>query len=113
MEQDKTKILTIKLLKVEILFEKSIYDEVFKQLKNIQKEAEENELYIILLWACRLEMYYMSTLNFYNVNETELIKKQLKIKEIIKYAKNINKHHSLNELLQHRLLHKGSVRTPV
>jgi len=36
------KILTIKLLKVEILFEKSIYDEVFKQLENIQKEAEEN-----------------------------------------------------------------------
>lgn len=110
-EQDKTKILTIKLLKVEILFEKSIYDEVFKQLGNIQKEAKENELYIILLWACRLEIYYMSTLNFYNLNETELIKKQMRIKEIIKYAKNINEHHSLNELLQHRLVHKGSVRT--
>jgi len=111
-EQDKTKILTIKLLKVEILFEKSIYDEVFKQLENIQKEAEQNELYIILLWACRLEIYYMSTLNFYNSNEAELIKKQMRIREIIKYAKNINEHHSLNELLQHRLLHKGSVRTP-
>ena len=112
-EQDKTKILTIKLLKVEILFEKSIYDEVFKQLENIQKEAEQNELYIILLWACRLEIYYMSTLNFYNSTEAELIKKQMRIREIIKYAKNINEHHSLNELLQHRLLHKGSVRTPV
>ena len=111
-ELDKTKILTIRLLKVEILFEKSIYDEVFKQLKNIQKEAEEHGLYIILLWACRLEIYYMSTLNFYNTNETELIKKQMRIREIIKYAKNINEHHSLNELLQHRLIHKGSVRTP-
>ena len=107
------KILTIKLLKVEILFEKSIYDEVFKQLENIQKEAEENELYIILLWACRLKIYYMSTLNFYNSTEAELIKKQMRIREIIKYAKNINEHHSLNELLQHRLLHKGSIRTPV
>jgi len=110
-EQDKTKILTIKLLKVEILFEKSIYDEVFKQLENIQKEAEEHELYIILLWALRLEMYYMSTLNFYNSNVTEVIKKQKRIKEIIKYAENINEHHSLNELLQHRLLYNGSVRT--
>lgn len=36
----------------------------------------------------------------------------MKIKEILKYAKNINEHHSLNELLQHRLVHHGSVRTP-
>jgi len=111
-EQDVTKALTNRLLIVAILFEKSIYSEVFRQLENIQNEAEEQELYIILLWACRLELYYRATLNFYNLSETELIKKQMKIKEVIKYTKHINEHHSLNELLQHRLLHQGSVRTP-
>ncbi|MEJ7694072.1 hypothetical protein [Daejeonella sp.] len=110
-DQDKSSRLVSAVLKANIMFEKSLYEEGFKQLQKVQASAEQYEQYIIQLWAARLELYYLCNLNFHTITESELIQKQMKIQEILKYARNIHQHTSLYELLRHRLLYKGSVRT--
>jgi hypothetical protein len=111
-EKDISSKLVTALLKANIMFEKSLYEEGFKQLQKIQSTAEEFGQYIIQLWAARLELFYISSLNFFIIKESELIHKQMKIQSLLKYANNIHQHTSLYELLRHRLLYKGSVRTP-
>lgn len=111
IEQNKTARLVIALLKANILFEKSLYDQGFKQLKNIRASAETYEQHFIQLWAAKSELYYLSNLNFYAITEAELIQKQLKIEELLRQQRHINQHSALYELLRHRLLFKGTVRT--
>jgi hypothetical protein len=110
-EADKTSRLINSLMKARILFEKSLYEDGFYLLEKIQAEAENNEEFIIQLWAIQIELYYMSNLNFHTVNEKKLVQKQMKIDELLKYQKNIHQHTSLYELLRHRLMYKGTVRT--
>ena len=109
--QEKTTRLVMSLLKANVLFEKSMPHEGFKQLEKMQADAEKNEEYFILLWACRMEMYYLANFNFDNISEKELVHKQMRIDELLKYSKNIHQHTSLYELLRHRLLFKGAART--
>lgn len=110
-DKDITTKLVTALMKANIMFEKSLYEDGFKQLQKIKATAAEFELYIIELWASRLELYYLCNLNFHPITEPELIQKQMNIQELLKYARNIHQHTSLYELLRHRLLYKGSVRT--
>ncbi len=110
-EQGRSTKLIVDLLKANILFEKSMYDEGFTQLQKVLIAAEKYEQYIIQLWAARLELYYLCNLNFYHITEAELIKKQMKIGELLKYIRTIHQHISLYELLRHRLLYKGGART--
>lgn len=109
--QDKTTRLAMSLLKANVLFEKSMPDEGFKELQKVQEAAEKNEEYFILMWACRFEMYYLANLNFNNISEKNLVHKQMRMDELLKYSKNIHQHTSLYELLRHRLLFKGAART--
>lgn len=111
MEQDKSTSLLTAFLKANILFEKSLYAEGFAQLKKIQARAEEYEHYIIRLWSARQELYYLCNLNFHAVTEAQLIRKQMKIQEILRYARNHHQHNSLYELLRHRFVYKGNTRT--
>lgn len=111
MGQGKSTSLVMRLMKANILFEKSLYEEGFSELHKIQAVAKEYEQYIIQLWATRTELYYLSNLNFHTVTENELIKKQMQIQESIRYISNIHKHNNLYELLRHRLVYKGHART--
>ncbi len=111
MGQDKELMLQTDLLKATILFDKSLYKEGFELLQKIQKEAEAFEKYIILLAAARLELNYATSLNFQAISENDLLKKQRKIEEIIRYSRNSHQHSSLYEILRYRLAHKGNVRT--
>ena len=110
-DRRKSAVLMEGLQKADILFEKSMYEEGFKELAKIQIAAEEFEQYLIQLWAAKAELYYLSNLNFLQVSEAQLIKKQMKIDELIKYSKTLHQHTSLYELLRHRFLYKGGVRT--
>ena len=111
MEQDKSTSLLTALLKANILFEKSLYVEGFAQLKKIQTRAEEYEQHMIQLWAARQELYYLCNLNFHAVTEAQLVQKQMKIQEILRYVRNNHQHNSLYELLRHRFVYKGNTRT--
>ncbi len=111
LRQSMNTSLISEMLKANILFEKSLYESGFDELKKINTAAQKYEQYNIQLWVGRMELYYLSNLNFHSVTETELIKKQMKVKEILRYASNLQQHHSLYEMLRHRLVYKGHVRT--
>lgn len=109
--QDPGALLLNNLLKADILFEKSLYSEGFRLLQKVQEAAEEQEQYMLLWQAMRQELHYLRHLNFHTLSEAELIQKQMRMAEILKYARNLQQHTSLYELLRHRLLYKGHVRT--
>lgn len=104
-------LLLNKLMYVRILFEKSIYQECFQLLAKVQEEAFKFENYPILLIAQKMELDYLLILDFLSLKEHDLLSKQHKVNETIKIIRKINEHASLYELLKHRTLHKGMVRS--
>lgn len=110
-EQDSFYFLFNKILKAKILYEKSLFDECFELLKNSIEQAENYENYYALLLAERLELDYLLALNFPNLNEKTLLKKQFKLNEALKYVRKINEQSSLYENLKHRIVYKGPARS--
>jgi hypothetical protein len=110
-EQDSFYSLFNKILKARILYEKSLYDECFEMLNSVIAYAGKYENYHALLLASRLELEYMLALNFPNIDEKELLKKQFRINESLKYLRKINEQSSLYELLKHRVINKGYARS--
>jgi hypothetical protein len=73
--------------------------------------ADKYENYYALLLASRLELEYLLSLGFPNLNEKDLLKKQFKLNESLKYIRIINEQSSLYEILKHRIINKGYPRT--
>lgn len=109
--QDSFYALFNQLMNVKVLYEKSIYQECFQLLTKIQNEAVKYENFTILLIAQKMELDYLQSLDFPNLSEQELLNKQFKINDTLKKIRKINEHASLYELLKHRILHKGPVRS--
>ena len=110
-EQDSFYFLFNKILKAKILYEKSLFDECFGLLDDIIIQSEKYENYYALLLATRLELDYLLALNFPNLNEKTLLKKQFKLNEALKYVRKINEQSSLYENLKHRIVYKGHARS--
>ena len=110
-EQDSFYHLFNKILKARILYEKSLYDECFDLLNDVTTHAEKYENYHALLLASRLELEYLVALNFLNLDEKELLKKQFRVNESLKYLRKINEQSALYELLRHRVINKGYARS--
>jgi hypothetical protein len=110
-EQDSFFSLFNKILKAKILFEKSLYDECFELLHYVILQAEKYENYYAMLLAGRLEIEYQMALNFPNLSEKELLKKQFNITESLKYLRKVNEQSSLYEILKHRVVYKGYARS--
>ncbi len=110
-DQDSFYFLFNKILKARVLYEKSLFDECFGLLENIIDQAEMYENYYALLLASRLELDYLLALNFPNLNEKSLLKKQFRLNEALKYVRKINEQSSLYENLKHRIVHKGHARS--
>ncbi|MBU2554047.1 MAG: hypothetical protein KKF98_06265 [Bacteroidetes bacterium] len=109
--QDSNFLLFNKILKARILFEKSLFDESFELLRYVILRAEKYENYNALHLASRLELEYLLALNFPNIDEKTLLKKQFKLNEILKYLRKVNEQSSLYEILKHRDIYKGHARS--
>lgn len=109
--QDSYFLLFNLLMNAKVLYEKSIYHECFQLLTKIQNEAIKLENFPILLIAQKMELDYLLSLDFPDTTEQELLNKQFKINDSLKKIRKINEHASLYELLKHRILHKGPVRS--
>ena len=110
-EQDSFYKLFNKILKARILYEKSLIDECFELLNEVIEYAEKYENYHALLLASKLELEYLLTLNFPNIDEKELLKKQFRVNEALKYLRKINEQSALYEILKHRVINKGYARS--
>lgn len=110
-EQDSYYSLFDKILKARILFEKSLFEDCFDLLQKVIVTARKLENYYALLIASRLELEYLLALNFPHIDEKVLLNKQFRINEVMRVTQKINQQSALYELLKHRVLHKGNIRS--
>lgn len=110
-EQDSFYALFNKILKARILYEKSLFDECFQLIDEVMTLASKHENYYALLLASKLELEYLLSLGFPGLSEKDLLKKQFKLNESLKYIRIINEQSSLYEILKHRIINKGYPRT--
>ena len=110
-EYDHHFLLLNKLLKSRILFEKSLYDEALEMIEQVKNTAGKYENQYILIYAASLELDYLLSLNFQNVSETDLLNRHSKINAAIKMLRIANEQSALFELLKHRMIYKGNIRS--
>ncbi len=110
-EQDSYYQLFNSIMKARILFEKSLFEECFDLLSKVIEDSKKLENYYALLLASRLELEYLLALNFPLVDEKTLLNKHHKINEILNFIRKINQQSSLYELLKHRVVYNGNVRS--
>ncbi len=99
------------ILRARVLFEKSLYEEALELLEQVKRKAVRYENHIALLYVSRLELEYLLIMNLPDLSESDLLNKHFQINEILKNIRKINEHSSLYELLKHRILYKGNIRT--
>jgi hypothetical protein len=109
--QDSHYALFNKVLKARILFEKSLFEEAFEMLDDVKQEADKGENYNVLLYALRLELEWLLFVNLPDISETELVNKHFKVNEVLKSIRKINEQSSLYELLKHRIIYQGNIRS--
>lgn len=99
------------ILKAKMLFERSLFMESLELLKDVIGKAKRYENYYALLLASRLELNYLLHLNYLNTSEQDLYHKQYAIGDLLNLLRKINVQSSLYELLKHRLIYKGNIRS--
>jgi hypothetical protein len=99
------------ILRARVLFEKSLYEEALELLEQVKRKAVRYENHIALLYVSRLELEYLLIMNLPDLSESDLLNKHFQINEILKNIRKINEHSSLYELLKHRILYKGNIRS--
>lgn len=110
-EQDNYFLLLNKILKAKILFEKSLFEEGFSVLNNVITSSEKLENYYTLLFASKLELDQLLTLNFPEMNEKVLLNKQFRLSKVLRLIMKINEQSSIFELLKYRIIYKGNIRS--
>lgn len=103
--------LMSQILKAKILFEKSIFPAALDILRKVKEDARELERNEALVMASRLEMDYLTYLNMPSISEEELINKHYSLSNALAALRNLYEQSSLYELLMHRMIYKGAVRS--
>lgn len=99
------------ITKADILFERELFEEAFNQLDKAKSLAVTYENDPLLLLIRRTELKYLSSLGFKGISERELVNKQMKINDVMKYSRNVNLHLQLYDILKYRITHKGYIRS--
>lgn len=110
-EQDSYYLLFNELLHARVLYEKSMYQECFQVLKKVKEKAVYYENHFALLVAQRLELNYLLTLDFEDMDEQKLLNKQYKMNNTLKSIRQLNEQSSLYELLKYRMINRGDSRS--
>lgn len=110
-EQDSSYLLFNELLHARVLYEKSMYQECFQVLKKVKEKAVYYENHFALLVAQRLELNYLLTLDFEDMDEQKLLNKQYKMNNTLKSIRQLNEQSSLYELLKYRMINRGASRS--
>jgi hypothetical protein len=109
--QDPNFLFFDNIAKARILFEKSLYKECFRLLKKTKNTALKHENHYAFLISSRLELDYLLSLNYPEIDEKTLLRKQFKLNDSLMIIQKTNQLSSLLELLKHRMIHSGNART--
>ena len=110
-KQDVQTAIYNKIAKAGILFERDLFENAIDELHIAERLASDYENDLLLHLIRRTELRYLSALEFEGLSERKLVNKQMKISESIKYTRSINQHIQLYDILKHRLIYKGYVRS--
>jgi hypothetical protein len=94
-----------------ILFRKGLVEEGFGLLDKLGKIAKKNEKVAYLVILGKMELDYLTRFQFKGLTENELIKIQSRLRKSLSYELNLADHSALYELLYHRYLLNGEVRS--
>lgn len=97
--------LTHGLLRVQILNERNLNLEGYKEVIRLKSMARNLQHTIFEYLLLRLELNYHLDKNFENISEKELINMQIQARGFIKQILNTHEHFSLYELLKFRMAH--------
>jgi hypothetical protein len=109
--QDINFLLFDNISKASLLYEKSLYKECFRLLKKTKNIALKHENHYVFLITSRLELDYLLSLNYPEIDEKTLLRKQFKLNDSLMIIQKTNQLSSLLELLKHRMIHLGNART--
>lgn len=109
-QDDQTRIFNM-ISKANILFEREMVEEALACLEKAKEIAIEFENDYALLLILRTELKFLSLSDFNGISEKELVGKQVRITEILKYSRNLNQHIQLYDILRHRSMYKGYIRS--
>ena len=96
-----------KIERAKILFKRKLIEEAFESLAQAANFATLYEGETMQIIIARTEMYFLSVLGFPSISEKQLITKQVKLQELLRYSRTISQFHFLRDTLNYRLLHKG------
>lgn len=97
------------LMRVNVLAERNLQEESYRELKKLEELATASQHYFFLPLIQRVELNYLADSNFANMAEKELVEKQMKTRETLKTMRDTHELYSLFELLKFRLTHSGKV----
>jgi hypothetical protein len=112
-ETDKSidqKLLTI-IADTKILFNKGLNELGFSEIERGKKIALKHEKFFPFLLLARMELHHLTLIEFPDLDESSLLAKQEKINAVLYDELTVNKYSSLYELLLHRYIHKGVIRS--
>lgn len=92
--------------KSNLLFERKLFEEAADELAVAKELATIYEDDVMQMLISRTEMRQLSNLEFPDLPEKELVTKQMKLLNTMKYSRTINQHNFLLDVLNHRLLYK-------
>lgn len=92
--------------KSSLLFERKLFEEAAEELAVAKELATSYEDDVMQMLISRMEMRHLSNLEFPSLPEKELVGKQMKLLNTMKYSRTINQHNFLLDVLNHRLLYK-------
>jgi hypothetical protein len=95
------------LLRVNILNERNLPGEGYKELKKLQQIAVSSQNYFIQYIIHRQTLNFLSDVNFQGLSEKDLVDMQMKARDVLKDIRNTHEHYSLYELLKYRLIYSG------
>lgn len=97
--------------KAGILFERDLLKEALTELEKAEKLAVHYENDSLILLIRRTELKYLSMYNFTGMTEKQVVDKQMKINEIMRYTRSANLHTQLYDILKYRSIYKGYIRS--
>lgn len=107
IQQDKWYEQVFSIMKSKLYTERSLPERALKELRKTQRQAEESEDYSLLYLCSRMELSQIARTGFANMDQQELIDFQMKGRNLLQILKQTHEHHSLYELLSHKLLNDG------
>ena len=97
------------LMRVNILEERNLPEESYKELKKLQQLAISSQYHFIQSITYRFELNYLSDNNFKGMTEKALVEKQMKARDTLKTIRDTHELYSLFELLKYRLTYSGKI----